>query len=84
MHHMAGLHTRTRAYVCSPAAAAAPPCVAQVENRRDGRTTHCGVLEFIADEGMVYMPYWVRAGAEGSCEAAQARRVLCLPGLRLP
>lgn len=32
----------------------------QVENRRDGRTTHCGVLEFIADEGMVYLPYWVR------------------------
>lgn len=31
----------------------------QVENRRDARSTHCGVLEFIADEGMVYMPYWV-------------------------
>ena len=57
---------------CSdPAAPAAPsPCAAQlhidypmlfqVENRRDARSTHCGVLEFIADEGMVYMPYWVR------------------------
>jgi hypothetical protein len=32
----------------------------KVENRRDKRSTHCGVLEFIADEGMVYMPYWVR------------------------
>ncbi len=32
----------------------------KVENRRNSRTTHCGVLEFIADEGMVFMPYWVR------------------------
>lgn len=31
----------------------------QVENRRDARRTHCGVLEFIADEGMAYLPYWM-------------------------
>jgi ubiquitin fusion degradation protein 1 len=31
----------------------------QVENDREGRSTHCGVLEFIADEGMVYLPYWM-------------------------
>jgi len=31
----------------------------QVENGREGRFTHCGVLEFIADEGMVYLPYWM-------------------------
>lgn len=31
----------------------------QVENRREGRTTHCGVLEFIAEEGMAYLPYWM-------------------------
>ena len=31
----------------------------QVENRREDRTTHCGVLEFIADEGTVYLPYWM-------------------------
>jgi ubiquitin fusion degradation protein 1 len=24
-----------------------------------GRTTHCGVLEFLAEEGIVYMPHWV-------------------------
>lgn len=35
------------------------PMLFRVENRRDGRTTHCGVLEFIADEGMVYLPYWM-------------------------
>ncbi len=33
----------------------------RVENKRQGRTTHCGVLEFVAEEGHVYMPYWVRA-----------------------
>lgn len=32
----------------------------KVENRKTGRSTHCGVLEFIADEGHVYLPYWVR------------------------
>lgn len=32
----------------------------RVENKRQGRVTHCGVLEFIAEEGHVYMPYWVR------------------------
>lgn len=31
----------------------------KVESRGNGRSTHCGVLEFSADEGMVYMPYWV-------------------------
>ncbi len=31
----------------------------KVESRSNGRSTHCGVLEFSADEGMVYMPYWV-------------------------
>ncbi|PRW59790.1 ubiquitin fusion degradation 1-like protein isoform X1 [Chlorella sorokiniana] len=35
------------------------PMLFQVENRRDARSTHCGVLEFVADEGMVYMPYWM-------------------------
>ena len=34
-----------------------------VTNRATGGTTHCGVLEFIADEGHVYMPYWVRPAA---------------------
>jgi len=23
------------------------------------RETHCGVLEFVADEGRIYIPYWV-------------------------
>ena len=36
-----------------------------VANRQTGRSTHCGVLEFIADEGHCYLPYWVR----GFCPA---------------
>ena len=31
----------------------------KLENRSSGKRTHCGVLEFIAEEGMIYMPYWV-------------------------
>ena len=23
------------------------------------RETHCGLLEFVADEGRIYIPYWV-------------------------
>lgn len=32
----------------------------RVENKRGQRVSHCGVLEFIAQEGMCYMPQWVR------------------------
>lgn len=35
------------------------PMMFKLDNRRGDRNTHCGVLEFIADEGLVYMPYWV-------------------------
>ncbi|KAL3137326.1 hypothetical protein ABBQ32_006864 [Trebouxia sp. C0010 RCD-2024] len=35
------------------------PMLFKVENRKTGRSTHCGVLEFIADEGHVYLPYWM-------------------------
>jgi hypothetical protein len=33
----------------------------EVQNVTAERTSHCGVLEFIAEEGMIYMPYWVLA-----------------------
>lgn len=35
------------------------PMLFNVSNRSWGRVTHCGVLEFIAEEGVMYMPYWV-------------------------
>jgi hypothetical protein len=31
----------------------------EIGNENAGRKSHCGVLEFIADEGVVYMPHWV-------------------------
>ena len=35
------------------------PMLFRAENKRTGKHTHCGVLEFIADEGSVYIPYWM-------------------------
>ncbi|CAN8315214.1 unnamed protein product [Cochlearia groenlandica] len=35
------------------------PMLFQLSNDSVGKTTHCGVLEFTADEGLVYLPYWM-------------------------
>lgn len=35
------------------------PMLFKLTNQRANRHTHCGVLEFVADEGKVYIPYWV-------------------------
>ena len=35
------------------------PMLFEVENQRDGRRTHCGVLEFVSDEGVAALPYWM-------------------------
>eukprot|EP00898_Chlorokybus_atmophyticus_P008264 jgi/Chlat1/8439/Chrsp80S07852 len=35
------------------------PMLFEIENGAEGRRSHCGVLEFIADEGVIYMPYWM-------------------------
>ncbi len=31
------------------------------KNKNLGRKTHCGVLEFVAEEGVIHMPHWVSA-----------------------
>jgi len=31
----------------------------QLQNNQTRRETHCGVLEFSAEEGKMYMPYWM-------------------------
>jgi len=36
------------------------PMLFELQNDAAERVSHCGVLEFIAEEGMIYMPYWVR------------------------
>ncbi|KAJ0974197.1 hypothetical protein J5N97_016162 [Dioscorea zingiberensis] len=35
------------------------PMLFELHNAATERVSHCGVLEFIAEEGMVYMPYWM-------------------------
>ena len=35
------------------------PMLFEVTNEFAGRRTHCGVLEFSAEEGFCYMPYWM-------------------------
>lgn len=35
------------------------PMLFELRNAEAERISHCGVLEFIAEEGMVYMPYWM-------------------------
>ena len=35
------------------------PMLFKLTNKKGNRKTHCGVLEFVADEGKIYIPYWV-------------------------
>ena len=36
------------------------PMLFELINGAKERTTHAGVLEFIAEEGKIYLPFWVR------------------------
>ena len=47
-------------FFCTPASLQIEyPMLFELNNPAAGRVTHCGVLEFIADEGLIYLPYWV-------------------------
>lgn len=35
------------------------PMLFKLSNKQTARITHCGVLEFVADEGRVYIPLWM-------------------------
>ncbi|EGE83785.1 ubiquitin fusion degradation protein Ufd1 [Blastomyces dermatitidis ATCC 18188] len=35
------------------------PMLFELHNRVKDRTTHAGVLEFIAEEGKIYLPFWI-------------------------
>lgn len=35
------------------------PMLFKLTNKKTNRVTHCGVLEFVAGEGKVYLPYWM-------------------------
>ncbi|VDQ12493.1 unnamed protein product [Trichobilharzia regenti] len=48
----------------------------KLTNQQANRTTHCGVLEFVADEGRIYVPYWV--GCVNSFKINALRDFACL------
>lgn len=48
------------------------PMLFKVVNNGTGRSTHCGVLEFIAQEGHVYLPRWVSCAGTGSRRRSSA------------
>ncbi|CAG5126037.1 unnamed protein product, partial [Candidula unifasciata] len=35
------------------------PMLFRLTNRKTNKETHCGVLEFVADEGRAFLPYWM-------------------------
>ena len=35
------------------------PMLFEVTNTKQKKSTHCGVLEFVAEEGVCYLPYWM-------------------------
>jgi len=35
------------------------PMLFELRNASTDSFSHCGVLEFIAEEGVIYIPYWV-------------------------
>ncbi|RUS84819.1 hypothetical protein EGW08_007434 [Elysia chlorotica] len=35
------------------------PMLFKLTNKKTNRETHCGVLEFVADEGRIFIPYWM-------------------------
>jgi ubiquitin fusion degradation protein 1 len=35
------------------------PMLFQLQNTSTGRISHCGVLEFVAEEGIIFMPSWM-------------------------
>ena len=43
------------------------PMLFKLTNKKGRRYTHCGVLEFVADEGKVYIPHWVSKYATMLC-----------------
>jgi hypothetical protein len=60
----------------------------EIGNENAGRKSHCGVLEFIADEGVVYMPHWVSSPHRThlhSCLPPPSRTgLLCHPPSLIP
>ena len=50
--HPSALDTLTRLHIVYP-------MLLKLTNKKVNRTTRCGVFEFVADEGKIYIPYWM-------------------------
>lgn len=55
------------------------PMLFELINGTKERMTHAGVLEFIAEEGKIYLPFWVRGSTYNktllhSCKLTKAHR----------
>jgi len=54
------------------------PMLFEITNVKQKKKTHCGVLEFVADEGVVYLPYWMMQNlllAEGDVVKFQSAKL---------
>lgn len=54
------------------------PMLFKLTNKNSDRMTHCGVLEFVADEGICYLPHWVRnnnCATENICSTSSSNSV---------
>jgi len=52
------------------------PMAFEIENRYSGRKSHCGVHDFSAEEGIIYIPYWNLGMTEGNVVTL---RNACIP-----
>ena len=50
------------------------PMLFKMTNRQNGMITHCGVLEFVAEEGRMYVPLWVRSAIGIDKASKRSRR----------
>lgn len=44
------------------------PMLFKLRNTKEETQTHCGVLEFVAEEGRIYVPHWVKKMNENVAE----------------
>lgn len=59
------------------------PMLFKLTNKNSDRMTHCGVLEFVADEGICYLPHWVSGTSRVSGEAHVCACLRVLPPSRV-
>lgn len=54
------------------------PMLFEIHSPNSGRTSHCGVMEFVAEEGQVYIPNWVRTHSCFEKSASESNVSFCV------